>query len=111
MLERQQATLEGMVELSCEPIDAQAYQLTLRVMNFTPFTDTEGKGTEDQAVLLRTFASAHVILTAQAGEFISLLDPSNSYAEAAATCHNQGMFPVLVGSKAPIEVSSRRLIR
>jgi len=68
-------------------------------MNTTPLAQTEAKSTEDDAVIMRTFASTHTIVTVQGGEFISLLEPPESYAQAAANCQNQGVFPVLVGSK------------
>ena len=48
---------------------------------------------------MRTFASTHVILSAQEGEFLSLLDPPPDYVEAAGSCQQIGIYPVLVGDE------------
>jgi hypothetical protein len=42
--------------------------------------------------------SAHTILTAKDGAFVSLLDPPDALREVAAGCRNDGNFPVLAGS-------------
>jgi hypothetical protein len=49
------------------------------------------------AIIMRTFASTHTILHVSGGEFISLLEPPAEYAEAAAACKNIHTWPVLVG--------------
>jgi hydrogenase maturation protease len=79
-------------------LDAQSaklYKITVRVLNLTPFEDA-GQKSRNEA-LLRSLASAHAILGVQAGEFISLLDPPEEFKEAAASCVNQGTWPVLAG--------------
>ncbi len=47
---------------------------------------------------LSALASAHVLLAARSGQFVSLLEPPESLAAAAAGCQNRGLWPVLVGS-------------
>src|SRR6185295_5699830 len=63
----------------------------------TPLADA-GERTRDEA-LLRSFVSTHTILTAQNGDFISLLDPPERFREAAGGCSNVGAYPVLVGDE------------
>jgi hypothetical protein len=58
---------------------------------------------DQDAVLMRTFASTHTILHVCEGEFLSLLDTPAPYAAAAATCKNIGVWPVLVGDEAKSE--------
>ncbi len=96
---RRQAALTGQVDVSAERLEAGLYRVTIRLVNLTPLTEPD-RGTEDEAVLLRTLASTHIILTVEAGAFISLMDPPPSYAQAAATCQHQGVWPVLVGDAA-----------
>ena len=48
---------------------------------------------------MRSLISAHVILGADGGEFISLLDPPEALREITAVCRNVGVFPVLVGEE------------
>src|SRR5204863_4912396 len=49
--------------------------------------------------LLRALASAHALLGACGGGFISLLDPPERWREAAGACRNVGLWPVLVGGE------------
>ena len=53
----------------------------------------------DYDALLQTFVSAHTILTAHSGQFVSLLDPPEQFREAAARCRNIGTWPVLIGKE------------
>jgi len=41
--------------------------------------------------------SSHALATVAAGEFVSLLDPPAELRALAATCKQQGVFPVLAG--------------
>ena len=47
--------------------------------------------------MLRSLVSAHTILRAAGGEFISLIDPPEPLKPAAAACRNVGTWPVLAG--------------
>jgi hydrogenase maturation protease len=55
---------------------------------------------DQEAVLMRTFASAHTVLRLEGGEFVSLTDPPNDCQQAAAGCQNLGTWPVLVGDES-----------
>jgi hypothetical protein len=94
---RRQAGLSGIVETSAEPVDAQVFKVRVSIANLTPVAPS---GLDDQdAVLMRTFASTHTILRVSGGDFFSTTDPPAAYADAAGRCKNAGTWPVLVGQK------------
>ena len=101
VVERQKQAIEGIIEIVTEPIEGQLFKVTVIVHNQTPFTAGTGIGTEitteDDAVLMRTMASTHLILTVREGAFISMIDPPAKYEALAAECQKDGVFPVLVG--------------
>jgi hypothetical protein len=66
--------------------------VTVRVANTTPWHG----GSREQAVE-RTLCSAHAVLHAERGEFVSLTDPPQQLRFAAEACRNDGVWPVLVG--------------
>jgi hydrogenase maturation protease len=80
-------------------------KVSVRVANATPW---DGDDRDD--ALRRTFCSTHVVLRAETGAFVSLTDPPDRFADAAAACENAGVWPVLVGDErtllaAPIILS------
>lgn len=92
---RRQEELTGTVETSIARIDEQVSRVTIRIWNKTP---VPGADLENQdAVVMRTFASTHTVLHVTGGEFISLLEPADEYTKAAAACKNINTWPVLVG--------------
>jgi hypothetical protein len=79
-------------------------KVTVRVANLTPWDGSDRNG-----ALRRTFCSTHLVLRSE-GAFVSLTDPPERYARAAAACENVGVWPVLVGDErtllaAPIILS------
>ena len=95
---RRQEALAGTVEVRAEPVAERHFKITVRVLNRTPLPADELENQE--AVLLRIFASTHTILhIREPGEFLSLLEPPPAYQEAAAACQNVGVWPVLVGDE------------
>jgi len=97
MIMRRQETVEGTVEVSVEPLSPDLHKVTVRVFNETPVAENEMVGGE--SVLMRTFASTHMILSAEGAEFISLLDPPDALKAAVDDCKNIGVWPVLVGDE------------
>ncbi len=95
-LRRQQA-LSGSVETSVTQIDDQVSRVTIRIWNKTPVPAAEIENQD--AAVMRTFASTHTVLHVSGGEFISLLEPPAEYTDAAAGCKNINTWPVLVGEK------------
>lgn len=57
-----------------------------------------GPATTDKAdAIARSLIGAHVIVTVAGGSFVSLLEPSEDAAAAAARCRHRRCFPVLAG--------------
>jgi len=95
---RQQQLIEGAIEVAAERAGEQLHQITVRILNLTPFADVNGQSRDES--LLRSLVSTHTILSVGGdGEFISLLDPPAEFREAAAKCQNVGTWPVLVGEE------------
>jgi hydrogenase maturation protease len=92
---RRQETIEGAVEIAAEALDADLFRITVRIINRSPLAADQ---VEDQeAVLMRTFASTHTVLHVEGGKFLSLIDPPAPVATCAAECKNIGTWPVLRG--------------
>jgi len=91
----------GEVSASTEQITDSVLKLTIDVANTTPLPP--GALDRDSA-LLRSLLSAHTILTASGGEFVSLLDPPEQLQAAVKACTNIGNFPVLVGEPGEREM-------
>ncbi|HEV2096061.1 MAG TPA: hypothetical protein VGQ82_06120, partial [Chthoniobacterales bacterium] len=98
---RRQEALLGTVETSVTQIDDQVSRVTIRIWNKTPVPKADLENQD--AIVMRTFASTHTVLHASRGEFISLLEPSPEYTQAAAACRNVNTWPVLVGEAGKSE--------
>jgi hypothetical protein len=92
---RRQNALTGRLEVVMEAIDDRVSIVTVRAVNLTPMP--EDQLNDNAEGLMRTFASAHVILRVECGGFFSMTDPPGGYEKAAADCQNRGVWPVLVG--------------
>ena len=94
---RRQQSLEGTIKIGVQTVDREVFKISVTVANHTPVSECDLNQQEE--VLLRTFASTHTILELDRGEFLSLLDLPEAYAEVTATCLNIGTWPVLVGEE------------
>jgi hypothetical protein len=94
---RRQQSIEGAVEVSTERAADDAFKITIRILNETPFEDAVGKSRDE--ALMRSVVSTHTILSVRDGEFVSLLDPPEAFHEMASLCQNKGTYPVLVGEE------------
>jgi hypothetical protein len=92
-LTRRWEPLEGTLAVSAEPLGGKLHRLTVSLAN----TTASPSGGPRDAALRRTFCSTHAVLRAFAAAFVSLTDPPARLAEAAGSCSNQGVWPVLVG--------------
>jgi hydrogenase maturation protease len=92
---REQECLAGVIEFSAKRVADGLYRLTARLSNSTRVEKHEPL-TRDEA-LSRALVSAHTILAARGGEFVSLADPPDEYRAAASACQNIGTWPVLAG--------------
>lgn len=95
MIVRRQHAIDGRIEINVERINDDLCKLAVRIMNVTPLDDADLQNRD--AALVRSLVSTHTVLTVQAGEFISLLEPPEPLRELAASCCNVGTWPVLVG--------------
>lgn len=96
-LVRTQFAVQGAVELFAEKVADGLYRVTELIENLTPLDPAAPKTREDAS--LRAFVSTHSILTGLGGEFVSLMDPPDEYRGFAASCKNNGAYPVLVGEQ------------
>lgn len=94
---RKQQTIEGTIEVSAARAGDGLFKVSIRILNLTQFEDAKTKSRDE--ALMHTLASTHTILGVRDGEFVSLLDPPESYRKAAASCQHIGTWPVLVGDE------------
>lgn len=73
------------------------FKITVNIRNLTAF-ENAGERSREEA-LLHSTVSTHTILSAERGEFVSLLDPPDVLREMAAGCQNVKTYPVLVGEE------------
>jgi hypothetical protein len=99
---RRQEAVRGFIELSAAPVDLAVTKIGVRVVNQTP-APHNGFDDDKDEIVMRTFASTHTILHVKDGAFLSLIDPPEAHAAAAATCRNLGTYPILVGDEAKQE--------
>jgi hypothetical protein len=83
--------LEGVVETGSEELRDGVRRVSVRIANLTPWPG----GTREEA-LERTLCSAHTVLRAERGDFVSLADPPDDLRAEAEACRNVGTWPVLV---------------
>jgi hypothetical protein len=88
--------INGCAEIAATQISSGLYKITSRVINLTLQKQTDERGCNDEQ--LQSLISVHTILSVQAGEFISLLEPPTQLRDEAAACQNIGCWPVLVGA-------------
>jgi hypothetical protein len=86
--------IAGWSDVRTEAVAEGVWKVTVDVENRTAY---DGDPEDRDAALLRSFASAHLVLTARGGAFVSLLDPPAGLADAVAACRSEGVYPVLVG--------------
>ncbi|WP_433477044.1 hypothetical protein ACQPZP_08285 [Spirillospora sp. CA-142024] len=82
--------VDGWVGVSAEPAGDGAVRLRIDVVNSG---DAEGREEAVNAGML----CAHVVANTRDGAFVSLTDPPDELAEAAAGCGKDGLWPVLAG--------------
>jgi hydrogenase maturation protease len=82
-------------------------KISVRVNNRRQFDHRESFEAGDRSeALLYSLVSTHLILGVGAGEFVSLLEFPEGFAELAEQCNNIGTWPVLVGDHADTMLSS-----
>jgi hydrogenase maturation protease len=101
VLLRQQQPINGELEFAATRPAARVFKISIRIRNLTPMSEAERRDTEQarNQELMRSLVSAHTVLGASDGEFVSLLEPPDEFRDLAAECHNVGTWPVLVGAE------------
>lgn len=93
---RRQRDIDAEVTLAATELSSGLHRISAQIDNVSP-PDPARDGGRDE-LLLRSLVSAHTILSAPGGSFISLLDPPETHAEHVAGCHAVRSWPVLVGA-------------
>jgi hypothetical protein len=94
---RERRMLQAMLEIRSERLRDDLFKVSVRIRNRTPFSAAHQASRED--ALLSSLASTHTVLGVQNGKFISLLAPLEQLSALAASCKNEGTWPVLVGEE------------
>jgi hypothetical protein len=90
LVQRSWRALRGSVEASAQRLRPGLFRLRVRTENAT----TAG-----------AFRSAHTVLVARRGDFVSLTDPPASLRPEAEACENVDLWPVLVGDRSTLLAS------
>jgi hypothetical protein len=91
-LVRTRQSIRGELTVDIEPVDGLS-RITVTVRNTAPSI----KDAEKDWAIAKSMIGTHVIAEVVGGDFISLLDPPEHAAAAAANCHQHRCFPVLAG--------------
>jgi hydrogenase maturation protease len=83
--------LHGRVVVTSEAVEPGLHRLTVEVTNTTPWTPPASR------LLASTLLATHLVLGVDGGQWVSLTDPPEPWADAVAACRNIGTWPVLVG--------------
>jgi len=91
------ADLQVDLSITVQMLENGAAKLRLEVQNASHLPS--GPMAKREEALPLSFVSAHLLLGIAQGQFVSLLDPGETYRESAAACSNLGVFPVLAGEE------------
>ncbi|MFC9789523.1 hypothetical protein [Rhodococcus sp. NPDC127528] len=92
---RTRRPLQAEVEVRGERHDG-LWRLHLEVANTgSPVTATDAEA--EREAIRRSLIGAHLVVAAEDGRFVSLLEPADAAADAAAACRQHRCFPVLAG--------------
>jgi hypothetical protein len=86
--------LSGWVEVAAARVSPAHFKLTVTAGNTTAWS-----GGSRAEALRHAFISAHTVLKADGGSFVSLIDPPPELRPLAANCRGVGAWPVLVGNE------------
>jgi hypothetical protein len=82
------------LEVSAERLEGELRRVRVRVANVTPY---EVRDRDRERAMRHSLVSTHALLGVEGGRWLSLADPPEHAADAAAACVNTGMWPVLIG--------------
>ncbi len=100
---RQRWPLQGELRVSASQLEGPygVLQLTIDVVNTAQWEDPDA---DRQVALRHSLIAAHTVIAVTDGEFISLLDPPEWAKPAAQGCHNERIWPVMVGEAGQRDV-------
>jgi hydrogenase maturation protease len=93
-IRRRQCRVHGVADVAARAVGEGVFLASVTIGNASPWS---GGDAPREDVLSHSLVSAHTILRARRGEFVSLLDPPDHLRAAASLCRNVGTWPVLVG--------------
>jgi hypothetical protein len=91
------SNLQIELTIGAQALQHGAYKLRLEMQNASPLSS--GAAAKREEALPLSMVSAHLLLGIRGGQFVSLLDPADTYRSAVAACCNTGVFPVLAGEE------------
>jgi hypothetical protein len=99
---RKQQSVRGVLEIDVTRategmVDDGIFKVQAQVKNLTPLECDTATGRD--SALTQSLISAHLLLGAIGGQFVSLLEPPTHLSKLAADCNNVGVWPVLVGAE------------
>jgi hypothetical protein len=94
---RERRRVQGVVELGAVEVAPGTFRVTVKIQNETPFLDDSGTSRDE--ALMHGLVSTHTVLSVALGEFVSMIDPPESYRALTPLCKNVGCWPVLVGNE------------
>ena len=95
---RRRRLVQGLVHVATERPDPGApyVRVSVSIENTTPWVETSLR--RDDA-MGHSLVAVHTMAAVDGGRFISLLDPPDDAMGAVATCHSDGLYPVLIGEE------------
>lgn len=83
------------LEYCVTKLEGALYRIAVTVSNESPLVADQSVARDEAQT--SAFTSAHLLLAARDGAFVSLIDPPPQHATAAQACANRGVYPVLGG--------------
>ena len=103
-LVRQRLPVDGMVRVVAAPTTEsdRFVRVSVTVENTTEWSPGGASSSHREEAMARSLVAVHTMLAVDGARFVSLLDPLDEAADAAAECHSDGSYPVLVGDEQVI---------
>ncbi|QGN00170.1 hypothetical protein [Methylocystis parvus] len=99
-IQRSCQALQGVTKISATPVEGSVVRVRVQAENTTPLRLRLSRAEAQHY----GFLSTHTILGARGCAFVSLLDPPEALAAAAAGCQNLGTWPVLAGEESATDI-------
>jgi hypothetical protein len=103
-LVRERLPVDGVVRVVAAPTtDSDRFvRVSVTVENTTEWGPAKASSSLREEAMARSLVAVHTMLAVDGARFVSLLDPLNEAADAAAECRSDGSYPVLVGDEQVI---------